>query len=134
MDFLSHAVAGAAVGYAFGNPALGAAVALIPDVPIWGKRREAPNAMYDVTHTMIFTLLVGAVVFKYMGTPLVGLALLSHLVLDLPTHGRQWGAMSLFPLTTRRFHWIEHDWELFDINWWVGTLVTIIWSTAWLTL
>jgi len=132
MDWLSHAVAGAAVGYAFGDPTLGAVVALVPDLPLLGPRRALPPRLYDWTHSLLFTFAVGGAALVLTGSPLVLWALVSHLVLDLPTHGRAWGAPVLLPFSNARFALWNNDWELFSPHWWAGLAVTITWSLLWL--
>lgn len=136
MDILSHAAAGAATGALFGQPALGAFVAVVPDIVLLGERRAVPTAAYNWTHSVAFavacTVWAAAIGSSHLAS-LVALCLLSHLVLDLPTHGEQWGPTLLYPYSDKRFSMGE-EWEFFNFSWWRGLCLTGIWIVVCLAL
>jgi membrane-bound metal-dependent hydrolase YbcI (DUF457 family) len=132
MDVFSHAIAGFTVGLAYGNPLLGAVVAVLPDLPLIGPRRSKPTILYDLTHTLAFLALVGGAAWVATGSPLVFLALASHLILDVPTHGKTWGPMLLYPLTRHRFAPDGPDWEWFSQRWLFGLAITFVWIYGWI--
>lgn len=130
MDILSHALAGAATGQMFGRPVLGAAIAVSPDLVLGVARKATPSAGYNATHSVLFTVLstlAAALLFSPAVAALVGLALLSHLVLDVPTHGKLWGPPLMYPFSARRFS-CGNEWEFFNQSWARGFLYTSIWS------
>ncbi len=61
------------------------------------------------------------------------LAVISHLVLDLPTHGVHWSPQLLYPFLREPLVWGE-EWEWFNESWWFGLSLTIIWSSVCLSL
>lgn len=128
MDIVNHAVAGAAAGSIYGQPVLGALVAIVPDLMLFGPRRDAPPLLYDITHSLLFTLAVGAIGLLF-GTAVPLLALVSHLLLDLPTHGPRWAPVLGWPLSRQRYSYGE-EWEWFSKSWWRGLALTAIWSGA----
>jgi membrane-bound metal-dependent hydrolase YbcI (DUF457 family) len=128
MDIVSHALAGAAAGVPFNRPILGAFFGVLPDIVIAGKRRELPSKLYDFTHSLL-----GIGLFGLAGTYITGslaplVAILSHLLLDLPTHGDKWAPPLLYPFDSMRFSYGE-EWEWFNIEWWRGALLTLLWIT-----
>jgi biotin transporter BioY len=135
MDIVSHAFAGAAAGYAFGHPVVGALVGVAPDLVLGVKRRAEPNTLYRFTHSLVFVLLA-ACAAGFVSLTLaaaVALAACSHLVLDVPTHGRLWSPRLLFPFSNAsRTAGVE--WEWFNRAWWLGMLITIFWIGICLTL
>lgn len=134
MDIGNHILAGAAAGSFFGHPVAGALCGALPDLVLGIKRRPAPTLAYNVTHSAAFAAFAAAAAYAYSGTnagAAVGLALLSHLILDLPTHGKQWAPVLLYPLSNKRFSYGE-EWEWFSYSWWGGFSVTIFWSGAWI--
>jgi membrane-bound metal-dependent hydrolase YbcI (DUF457 family) len=131
VDVVSHAVAGAAVGAAFGHPVLGAAFGVLPDVVLGLQRRLTPPAAYNATHSLAFAVGLGAVAWALLGTPVPLLALLSHLLLDVPTHGPNWAPPLFYPFSLRRFGG-GREWEWFNATWWQGILILEYWSLAWL--
>jgi membrane-bound metal-dependent hydrolase YbcI (DUF457 family) len=132
MDIVSHAIAGASAGAVFGRPVLGAVFGVIPDVVLGITRKTAPGAAYDVTHSLLFVLAISLLCAK-LDTWAPVLAVLSHIVLDLPTHGSGWAPPLLYPICQRRFSYGE-EWEWFNRSWWRGLVITIIWSLSCLTI
>lgn len=133
MDVVSHAIAGAATGLYWGRPGLGAAVAALPDLVLGIRRRASPSLAYNLTHTLAFSLLAGAVV-QVLYPPLGWLVfwcLVSHLALDVPTHGKEWAPTLLWPFSYRRYS-LGTEWEFFNTSWSNGLDLTIIWSILWL--
>jgi hypothetical protein len=132
MDIVNHAVAGAAVGTYFGRPVLGAFFGVLPDLVLGIKRLTVPSRAYNLTHSLLFTLGVGMVAGITLGSTVPLLALLSHLLLDLPTHGDEWGPPLLYPWNGKRFSYGE-EWEWFSPDWWVGLYINLVWSASWLS-
>lgn len=136
MDVFTHAAIGAATGAAFGHPVLGAVVAMLPDLGYYIhanflQRLHWPPKLYDFGHSLLFTLLASLLAWALFSggvAAVVALALLSHLWLDLPTHGRVWGVRLFYPLTWR-FKW-GVEWEFFNRSWFFG----LAWGFVWLAL
>ncbi len=126
MDIITHAVVGAAIGAKFGHPVVGAIAGVIPDLCLGASRKPLPTNLYNATHSLAVLLL--ALPFTVFGASValtVFFALASHLLLDLPTHGRYWAPTLLWP-STKRFHlWFAREWEFFNRSWWVGLALAI---------
>ena len=131
MDFVSHALAGAATGYAFGHPVAGAVLGVLPDAVLGIRRRGAPNCAYNATHSLTFIVACGAIACPFGWGAFVMLSLSSHIILDLPTHGEKWAPVLLYPFSKKRFSFGE-EWEWFSPSWWFGLGVTLAWSTLWI--
>jgi membrane-bound metal-dependent hydrolase YbcI (DUF457 family) len=132
MDILSHAVAGACVGAAFGQPVLGAACGVLPDLALaTPKRVTLPTAAYNATHSALFVAGVGLLGAVALGSVVPLLAVLSHILLDLPTHGKLWAPPLLYPFRSTRYS-MGREWEWFNRSWWQGLGLTLLWSLAWL--
>lgn len=132
MDILSHAVAGAAVGAAYGQPVLGAVCGLLPDLALaTPKRLTLPTVAYNATHSLAIVLPLGLAGGALFGSVVPLLALLSHILLDLPTHGKHWAPPLLYPFTKTRYS-CGTEWEWFNRSWWQGFVLTLLWSLAWL--
>lgn len=132
MDIFSHALAGACAGLLFNKPLLGAVIAVVPDLALGIKRKHRPSSVYDFTHSLLFVLLavVGAwLTVGAMFAMLTWLCLLSHLFLDVPTHGKQWAPPLLFPFFDYRVSAGE-EWEFFNASWKRGFVLTILWCAA----
>lgn len=133
MDIISHALAGAATGHAFGAPIVGAVFGVLPDLVLGYKRVNKPTQPYNLTHSLAFATFTPLAWGLYFGGQqgwLVFFALLSHLILDLPTHGKTWAPMLLYPYP-RRFS-LGSEWEWFNKVWWRGFALTLLWSLLWL--
>lgn len=134
MDIISHAVAGAATGLAFGDPVLGALVAMFPDIPLlFRERLKKPPEFYVFTHSLFFLFGVSGLLIWYDGHLgyLVFFCTLSHLVLDIPTHSSTWAPKLLMPFSNVHFSHFK-EWELFNASWYNGLILTIIWCIIWL--
>lgn len=134
MDIVSHALAGAATGSLWGRPFLGAAVAAAPDLVLGLRRRASPTLAYNLTHTLLFPWVASGIAVQIGGRPLGWLVLwclLSHLVLDVPTHGKEWAPTLLWPFSSRRFS-LGSEWEFFNASWSRGLDITIAWCAIWL--
>lgn len=132
MDIFSHALAGAATGALWGRPVLGAVVAAAPDLVLGWRRRRLPSVVYNVTHSLPFVTVALAVTSLVWGLEtgtLVMMCLLSHLFLDIPTHGRVWGPPLMYPFDNSRAGFGE-EWEFFNDVWWRGLVFTFAWSFA----
>lgn len=132
MDVVCHAVAGAATGMIWGRPILGAVIAAAPDAVLGLRRRLIPGPAYNFTHSLAFIGVAAAVAMLAGGAhtaALVTACLLSHLALDLPTHGPNWAPPLLYPFNKKRFFYAQGgEWEFFNEHWKVGFAVTITWS------
>lgn len=129
MDAVNHALAGAAAGMVFGHPVIGAIFGVLPDIVAIGKRREVPSKLYDFTHSLL-----GIGLFGLVGTYLTGslaplVAIMSHLLLDLPTHGEEWAPPLLYPFDPHRFSMGE-EWEWFNMSWGLGFLINFCWISS----
>lgn len=136
MDVVTHALVGASTGAVVGRPLLGAVIAALPDVVLGLRRRAVPSRAYNATHSAAFVAaatLAAALLFAWPVAPLVALCLLSHLVLDLPTHSTTWAPPLLYPFSARRFSF-GNEWEFFNESWWVGLTMSIIWITTCLSI
>lgn len=127
MDIISHAVAGACAGAVFGRPVLGAVFGVLPDIVLGVRRKATPNTSYNVTHSLMFVLVVALVCIP-LRTWAPVIAAISHIVLDLPTHGLKWAPPLLYPLSDRRYSYDDREWEWFNYSWWRGLAITIMWS------
>lgn len=137
MDVFTHALAGAATGAAFGRPLLGAVVAVLPDSALWlGPRRASPPAMYRAAHGLLVPFMLGLIVLMFFGPMAAGcvfFAWLSHIVLDVPTHGHEWSPRLFWPQNRPVFSHLD-EWEWFNNSWWRGFFLAVIWSFIWLSL
>ena len=132
MDIFSHALAGAATGFAFNNPILGAVIAVTPDIPIFGPRKENPPLLYKFTHSILF-LIIGVIVGSFYNVgALVFYCLFSHLLLDIPTHGPVWAPRLLWPYGGIMV--AAKEWEFFNRTWYYGLALTVTWSTLWILI
>jgi membrane-bound metal-dependent hydrolase YbcI (DUF457 family) len=138
MDIVSHAAAGAATGAVAGHPWWGAFFGVLPDLVLGYKRIARPTAQYLWTHSLCFLLLVWFLVLFFLGDTIAMVALLalvSHVALDIPTHGSEWAPRLFYPFWDHPFS-LSHggEWEWFNSVWWEGFLYTVIWITLCLTL
>lgn len=137
MDIVTHALAGAATGAAFGHPLLGAVVAVVPDSALWLRPRLAlPPALYRAMHGGLVPLFVCALCLPFFGpkiATLVWWAWMSHIALDVPTHGENWSPRLFWPDERILFTEFE-EWEWFNRSWWRGLALALIWSSIWLLL
>lgn len=131
MDVIAHAVAGASTGAYFGRPVLGACIAATPDLVLGLRRHATPSALYNATHSALFLVLATLAALPFGTAAIVAYCLLSHLVLDLPTHGLKWAPPLLYPFDAHRFSF-GREWEFFNPSWWRGLVLTLLWSIAWL--
>ncbi len=125
MDLVGHALAGGAVGLYYGHPVLGALVAVLPDLPLFRARLATPPTSYDILHSLwplpLLMLLPQWILWAWV----------SHLLLDLPSHGKIWAPPLLWPKQTR-FSVFGIEWELFNRAWIIGVVVTVSWSSTWI--
>lgn len=132
MDIVSHAVAGAAVGAYYNHPYIGAIVGAMPDLVLGFKRLEAPTRLYRFTHSVDYLALAtgfGWGLLNGPGAALFFFATLSHLLLDVPTHGPLWAPRLLYP-------WDWHckcftEWEFFNGPWMFGLFILWCWCSIW---
>ena len=132
MDVISHAIAGAASGYMFGHPILGAAIGVLPDLCLIGKRRVHPTPLYRFTHSLGFMLVLLFLSQLLTNSGDIGwtvaVAWASHVYLDVPTHGSVWAVRLLYP--NEDVYYEAEEWEFFNNAWKFGFALTIIWSTV----
>lgn len=131
MDLFSHALSGAAMGSFFGHPIVGAISACIPDLCLGIKRVSEPPRSYTFTHSFLFCGLAGAIgIWLGFGVvPLIGV--LSHILIDIPTHGFKFGPQLLYPFSDKRVKGFS-DWEFFNRTWWAGVFILTVWSGLWI--
>jgi membrane-bound metal-dependent hydrolase YbcI (DUF457 family) len=106
---------------------LGAVFGVLPDLVLSAKRTAFPPERYNMTHSLVFVGMVGAIAGWATGSVVPLLALLSHIVLDIPTHGRIWAPPLLYPWRDTRYS-AGAEWEWFSRSWWIGLIITFIWS------
>lgn len=126
MDIVSHALAGAAAGAVVGHPVAGAVLGVLPDAVLGIKRRQEPNTAYNVTHSLLFVAVCWMLEQMLFGTSVSLIALMSHLLLDIPTHGKKWAPPLLYPFDDIRFS-LGEEWEWFSPSWNGGLVITSIW-------
>lgn len=127
MDIITHAVAGAYTGSFFGHPIAGAIAGIAADLPIMRvKRYPSPPPAYNATHSLAAAVIVGIAGYALYGNAGLFLAYLSHLYLDLFTHGKEWGSMLLYPLP-KRFSFMP-EWEFFNSSFYLGLFLAVLWS------
>lgn len=132
MDILSHAIAGASSGAVFGRPILGMVFGVLPDVVLGVQRKAHPSVLYNLTHSWLAVAVAGIAAVAF-DTAAPILAVVSHIVLDLPTHGKQWAPPLLFPFSAKRYS-MGDDWEWGNASWQRGLIVTFIWSITCLSI
>lgn len=134
MDIITHAIAGAATGGAFGRPLLGAVVAVLPDSALWLRPRLAlPPLLYRAAHGLLAPFVLAALTMMFFGpavSNVVFFAWLSHIVLDVPTHGPEWAPRLFWPDERPVFTQFE-EWEWFNPSWYLGFRITLIWIGLW---
>lgn len=121
MDLLTHAVVGAITGHAFGHQAVGAAVAIAPDIFVVFRRKELATRLHNATHSFAFTctLTALAATLDRRLAMCVAMSLLSHLLLDCVTNKHEWGPALFCPFIKKKF--------TFEMPWWVGLISTFTW-------
>lgn len=129
MDIVSHAIAGASVGYAFNEPFHGAVAGIFPDLCLGIKRKAYPTPLYDFTHSVIGVWILGCALCVIGDSPAAMIALASHVFLDLFTHGPTWAPMLAWPGYGR--YSFGEEWEYFNDSWYRGATITLLWSAAW---
>ena len=73
---------------------------------------------WNMSHSLLFwALIILPLLWRFKWTPLFGVAYLSHILLDLPSHSGIWSVQPLWP-----FNWLFHGW--FDA--WAWDFETII--------
>jgi hypothetical protein len=136
MDIVTHAITGAVTGQIFGRPILGASVAILPDISLGVARKLHPPEEYDMMHApvvMLFCifawcgLFVGILGLSVDIVKVCMLAYLSHIVLDVQTHGDEWAPMLFAPMSMRRVS-LGGEWEFFNRYWCLGMITAILWN------
>lgn len=133
MDLITHAIVGGMTGAVFQRPWLGALIAVLPDWPLWLRRRpRRPPDNYYKSHSLLFGWGgCAAVWLAWRDVPgvvqTVALAWLSHLVLDFVTHGHTWAPRLLHPFSSARPRSFE-EWEWGNRSWWGGFWLAYLWS------
>lgn len=119
MDILTHAIVGAAVGIKFESllPCVIASVA--PDIILGIKRKLTPSIPYKFLHS-IFPVCA----LYLFGFKAEAIAWATHIVLDIPTHGRLWSPNLLYPFYRRGFSCFD-EWEFFNASWLKGLALSI---------
>ena len=128
MDIITHAIVGGVIGAQFGHPIVGVVVGALPDVTLGIKRRQFPTTLYRLSHSFI-TIFFTLALLVYASSELwwtVGLAWISHIVLDIPTHGTRWSPRLLYPLNNSPSMVFAKEWEWFNSSWWIGLKLGIV--------
>jgi membrane-bound metal-dependent hydrolase YbcI (DUF457 family) len=136
MDIVTHTLVGAATGFYFGHPVAGALVAAAPDLVLGIRRRKAPSAAYNATHSLLVAGVAATLAWALLPEPwpaLIYWCWLSHLFLDMVTHGVQWAPPLLYPLRPTRFS-LGDEWEFYNHSWQRGLVLSLAWSAAWIGL
>ena len=130
MDIFNHALAGAATGLYFGYPIEGAMIAILPDLVLGIERKYEPSIIYNFTHSLLFVFFISMLSYPFYEW--LGLfSCLSHLLLDIPTHGKRWAPVLFWP-HAKRFNLGNREWEFFNVVWIKGFLLTLLWIIIWL--
>lgn len=132
MDIFTHAMVGAATGLPFGYPVAGAVAAVVPDVALWGRKRvQVPPTLYQWGHALI-TPLAALLIIIACGHPILAnvvyYAWMSHIILDIPTHGQVWAPRLFLPFDKNPTFTCFQEWEWFNHTWWAGFRVSLLWS------
>lgn len=126
MDIFTHAIVGGVTGAQFGQPVLGAAIAVIPDLQLFGVRRESPPELYQFLHSVAGVIGVASLLCMLGVSFTLSLAcLMSHLAIDVPTHGFKWAPRLLYPFNFK--FTCFNEWEFFNVTWFYGLGVSVIW-------
>lgn len=137
MDIITHAVVGAITGAAFGHPAIGAFVGVLPDSALWLRPRLAlPPTLYRAAHGGLAPLFASAVCLPFVGLQIslvIFSAWVSHIILDIPTHGPTWSPRLFWPDERVIFDNFE-EWEFFNRSWFLGYFISTIWCALWLSI
>lgn len=131
MDIITHAVVGAASGAVFGHPVVGAIYGVLPDLFASIKRKLEPGPAYRLAHSftglsimLLFWLPTGEL--NLLGAAF--LAYLSHIVLDLTTHGPAFAPRLFWPCGFVLYS--GKEWEWFNSSWCFGLLLAFYWSVT----
>jgi len=125
MDIFTHAVVGAVAGLQVNHPIVGAIAGVMPDVVLGVNRKLAPNIAYKLTHSLLICAVCSLLLIAYTPYGVAVLAgWLSHIILDIPTHGKQWAPMPLYPFSNFAFRYFN-EWEWLDATWFKGLALAI---------
>lgn len=131
MDILTHALTGAATGYVFGQPIVGAIAGILPDFALFFRARQAsPPPAYCAAHSLLMPFVVGMVSAIFFGIEIgsaVYWAWFSHILLDIPTHSKEWAPQLFWPDKYQLFTRFE-EWEWLNESWWRGLFIAALWS------
>lgn len=133
MDLVTHALVGASTGALFGHPLEGSLFGMLPDVGLASFRRlERPPSFYIFCHSPVFILLLGLIVYLVDPSflPCASLSVFSHIVLDIPTHGKLWAPRPFYPFSEVSFSLGGGEWEWFNGIWYRGLGVSLVWILA----
>lgn len=137
MDIVTHAIVGAITGAAFDRPVLGAIVGILPDSALWLRPRLAhPPTLYRAAHGALAPMFASTVCLALFGAQIalvVFCAWVSHIVLDIPTHGPEWSPRLFWPDERVVFD-THQEWEFFNASWWGGLALASLWSMIWLMI
>lgn len=137
MDTATHALLGGVIGASAGvlapqgtEPlvvvAACALVATLPDSPLIAYRTRVPHPprSYLWAHSIWPVIAIWFCV-----GPIYGAAYLSHILIDIPTHGPAWSARLFYPI---RWHFAcFEEWEWGNASWRNGLVITILLGFLW---
>jgi len=125
MDIFTHFAVGFATGTVIDKPITCGVIAILPDVFLFSfKRLKNPTILYKISHTVWIPL------FICIFNPIYALAYLSHIVLDVFTHGGKWKTEPFLPIKLNFGNF--HEWEFFNKSYLIGLIISILWITIFL--
>lgn len=126
MDIITHGLVGACIGAQYNAPITGALVAIAPDAVLGVKRKVLPTIPYKLTHSLLLCCVVGlGLYYGGLVSLLVFQAWLSHILIDLVTHGNDWAPRPLYPFSDRVFRLNIPEWEFFNSTWKFGLVLSL---------
>jgi len=86
---------------------------------------------WEISHSFLFWgLFVMPLIFLFRAPVMIGLAYLSHLILDLPSHTGIWSAVPLYPIQIRYEGWFDAwAWSAEEIILW-ATIPFLAWRAC----
>jgi hypothetical protein len=116
MDILTHA----ALGWAVSPSPECVAGSILPDVALLGHRRgQSPPLAYRWTHSILFAAAIAPL------SPQAALGILTHIALDIPTHGVKFATQPFYPLAGWHLA-TATEWEFWNRTWITAALLVAL--------